>query len=160
MKSHSQVNNPLLVLSQEHQLVFDQLKTLDTLLASGDLPSLIGDLQARQQTFLGTVLQHFNLEETIFFPAVHEARAGAELATMVITLARDHGRLEAQLRQILAKLQPPYVSFQHLQAQLLEDLHVLSQAFKDHARREVEEFFPRLHQNPHCAQIISRALDR
>jgi iron-sulfur cluster repair protein YtfE (RIC family) len=149
-----QYNEAFLKVSKEHTIVKKYIWDLKSVLESDNCVQL----QEAIQNIKADLLDHFNLEERIIFPAALICLPSLEMADRIIRLSREHGVFESDVPTIIQ-----FVECHDPNQPISQELGMFIQNFierlETHARIEMDELFPKMDQDKRCLKVIQDLLE-
>jgi len=149
------IDNIIAKLSREHKLISDYVVKF----AKGKLSmdeGFFSGLDAFLDFLKKDLLNHFELEEMVFFPAAAIGAASYDTTLMVLSFQKDHGILEKELENILARKEKAGKG--KTDPELIEILSGFFSALKVHAKREFVELYPLIDSDPRCKTLVKQYL--
>ncbi len=156
MTDIQKIDNEIAKLANEHKLIADYVAKFSKGKAKKD-KAFFSSLQSFFRFLKKDLLRHFELEELVVFPAAVNGDPTYETTLAVLHLQKDHGRLESQFNQLLAR--ESEMAPQKLNASLIKEMGTFFDKLKNHAKYELTELFPAMDQKPQCKNLIEQYLD-
>jgi len=154
MSVKKKVDEQFLRLSMEHTLIKDYIQTFENILCDSDDPISFQKFIKIMKRFKKDLLDHFNLEERVLFPAALSCLSSLEIVDTVLLMTKEHGYLERDLDLILGIMQQKKSSKPALPDDLQEPLKVFTQFLKKHAQIEMESVFRPMDESRRCGRIL------
>ena len=156
MAESQKIANAIALLSKEHKLIvdystkFEKNKTANNENFFSELSSFISFLEK-------DLRRHFEIEELAFFPAALNGAPEYDSTAIVLSLQKDHGKLQTILSGLLKKKDK--IAAGQIDDGIIEELTDFFNALKIHAKRELMELFPMMNENIRCRALLIRYLN-
>ena len=154
MSVKKKVDEQFLRLSMEHTLIKDYIQTFENILCDSDDPGSFQKFIKIMKRFKKDLLDHFNLEERVLFPASLSCLSSLDIVDTVLLMQKEHGYLERDLDLILGVMQKKKSSKPALPDGMQEQLKVFTQFLKKHALIEMESVFRPMDESRRCGRIL------
>lgn len=155
MTADQNINNVIARLSNEHKIIADYAVKFSKGRARADAEFFSG-LHSFLDFLKKDLLNHFETEEMVFFPAAVNGSAAYETTLLVLKLQKDHGMLEKELEHVLAlrdKAAPGKAD-----PVLINTLGVFFDSLKLHSKREFMELYPLINEDRRCKLLVKQYL--
>lgn len=140
-------------VSKEHAIMQEYVSDLRQVVESNDCRKL----QKITENIRADFEDHFQIEEKIIFPAALLCLTTLETADLIITLSKEHGLFECDVQTIIQ-----FVDCESKNNSISTELKVFLEGFinrlEKHAKREMDELFPKLDTDKRAQKIIQDLL--
>jgi len=153
MSAQKKVDEQFLRLSMEHTLIYDYIHMFEKMLCESSSKISLQKLPDTLKKFKKDLLDHFNLEERVLFPAALSCLYSLEIVDTVLLAQKEHGYFERDLDLILGIMKKK--SSKSAQSDdLYERLKVFTQHLKNHAIIEMESVFRPMDESRKCSRLL------
>ncbi len=140
----------------EHDILIKTAHVFGTALEQGNIPQLVKHAGRLWDFLVSEMIDHFELEERVFFPSFSLSVHSPDTARLVLRLQKEHGYFEKDaevLKQLLAKKPLDQALENRIFA---ETFRCLVQRLTHHALCEVKELFPLIETNRRCMYYVKK----
>jgi len=153
MSKISNVNNEIAKISREHKIITEYVVKFNQSLKNRDKKFFKGI--ADFFDFLEKdLLLHFQFEEIVIFPTAIVGESKYDNILMVMTLQKEHGMIENQLKNLMSEIKGLKQSHKKLTMELINKIKLFFNDLKTHAKREMTELFPMVDANPKSKALL------
>jgi hypothetical protein len=155
MITDDKMRGALLKLSKEHRLMLDYAVEFDKLAADTEPDKLFPQISMLIRFMERDLQEHFEMEEKVFFRASLVAFPEYRVIDLVLALQKEHGTITAHVANALHGVakgaEKPAENW-------LEPMKQVTEELKQHAKTEIEKFFPLIEHDHKCQMIIKDLL--
>jgi len=99
-KSNSSLNNPLFVINSDHESIMDHIYRMDELIGEKNYTTLVVHLVGMTPFFKNSLVEHFEIEDQIIFPAVLQSNPPEKITKLVEELTSEHEKFRIRLNKL------------------------------------------------------------
>ncbi len=154
MFKRKKFTDAFLQLSKEHIIYQQYINQLNDLIQEGTDVGNFNLLKKIVLNIKNDLLDHFQLEEQVLFPAALLSLPSVAMADQILYLTREHGAFERDTETLIqiVKCQPG--DNPDIPQLLIDFLKTYTDNLDKHARTEMEDLFPKLDEDKRCIEII------
>jgi hemerythrin-like domain-containing protein len=154
MSEKKKVNEQFLRLSMEHTLIIEYIGSFEKIIRKSNTAGSFPEFKKVMKVFKKDILDHFNLEERVLFPAALACLTSLEIVDTVLSLQKEHGYLERDLDSLYGHIRKQERTMQTLSVNLVSLLKAFTRMLKNHAQIEIESVFRPMDENRRCGRIL------
>lgn len=154
----NRINNPILKLSQEHELFLGYFANIDKLMLENNLSALTLILRRLISYMKKDLYHHFEMEEVIFFRSVVDVAPNSVWTNMIEELRQEHQQLIKMLDVVSHRVKANPANTRETPRKVAAAVGPLISLIKQHIRKEVEELFPYIYENSQCVARIKQLI--
>jgi hemerythrin-like domain-containing protein len=154
MSPQKKVDEQFLRLSMEHTLILDVIHDFHDVLSKPDAKESFHNIKRMTEAFEKDCRDHFNLEETVLFPAALACLSSLDSVDVVLLLQKEHGYLERDLDSLLDFLQNQPETTVTIPGDLQIQMQSFCTMLDKHAQIEMKEVFRLMDESRHCQKIL------
>jgi iron-sulfur cluster repair protein YtfE (RIC family) len=140
----------------EHKRLVEESSAFDKSMIEKDLESLFIRARSTVMVMQRDLLEHFKMEEELFFPAAVMGANDMAVTRMVLQLQRDHANLEHELRHLTGSLNKETLNTEFVSKEELGLFRDFMRQLQAHSRIELEKLFPVLQENKNCQALLRK----
>ncbi len=156
MADGQKVANAIALLSKEHKLITDYMAKFEKNKKDKNA-HFFSELSSFMSFLEKDMRHHFEIEEKAFFPAAVNGAPAYDTSMVVLSLQKDHGKLETLLSDLLKK--KDRISSARIDDALINELTEFLNTLKIHAKRELIELFPLMNESIKCRTLLIQYLN-
>ena len=136
MFGNKKVDEKFLKASKEHVIIYQHIETFQKIIAAKNKDGLFHALKESLEAFEKDMQAHFELEESVLFPAALTCIASLETCDQVLKFQKEHGYFEKDLESIRQQMHHLIDEERDVTEEALNGLADLLKGFKTHALAE------------------------
>ncbi len=147
------IDNMVTKISKEHHIIIKYIAEFNNRYKTRDKEFFKG-IASFFDFLEKDLLSHFRFEEVVIFPAsmIGESKYGNIL--MVMSLQKDHGRIENQLQILISEIKGLKTSHDKLSNELIDRIKLFFDTLKAHCKREMTDLFPMVDANTKSKALL------
>ena len=149
------INNPILIQSEEHKLIFNYVSRIDNMLVNNNVEELTALVVGISRMMEKDLETHFLREEKVFFPALLVGRPSWEHTQVVTELISEHCSLRREMSTVVELVQEKLKHSSRVDEHLVQQIKPLIVSLKEHARKEIVDVFPVISEVKECTRLVS-----
>lgn len=154
MFKRKKFTDAFLQVSKEHIIYQQYINQLKDLIHEGTDAGNFDLLKKIVLNIKNDLLDHFQLEEQVLFPAALLSLPSVEMADQILLLTREHGAFERDTETLIQIVNCQPADNQDIPQQLIDFLKTYTDNLDQHARTEMDELFPKLDADKKCIEVI------
>jgi len=147
------INNEIAKISKEHKIITEYVVKFNKSLKNRDKEFFKG-IASFFDFLEKDLLLHFRFEEVVIFPAAIGGELKYNNILMVMTLQKEHGMIENQLKILMSEIKGLKRSHEKLTMELIDKIKLFFDVLKTHARREMTDLFPLVDANAKSKALL------
>ena len=147
------VDEKFLKASKEHIIIYQHIEAFQKIIEAENKEGLFISLKNALEAFKKDIQAHFELEESVLFPAALTCISSLETCDQVLKFQKEHGYFEKDLQSIRQKMHVQDEGEKNVPEDILNDLADLLKGFKTHALAE-SNLYSQMDREKACQRLM------
>ena len=159
MSSSDAINNIYLKQSREHKIIINYVYEFDKKLKDESEGSLLEYIEQKIPWLKKELIEHFHLEEKIFFPAILSEHHDVPCIKDILNLQKEHGSVEREVDHFIEHYNHRTAADSKHTSTIITLYKGIICTLRDHARFEVHHIFPLIDRMPKLRYKVDKFIE-